>query len=373
MANTGTTARAFIERLTAPGKRLLLMLSAALLLLLSLGNPSVTLPRNTYDFLFVLDITGSMYVSDAGPAGARTTRLAFGKQLVRKTLAELPCGSRAGLGVFTEHRSFLLFAPVEICDNHLVISTMIDRIDRRMAWAELSEVAKGLYSGIDSVTALAGMAGDDAAAGGTRLVFMTDGHEAPPVHPTLRPRFRGEPGETGGLIAGIGGATPGRIPRLNENDEVIGYWTKDEVMQVDRHTAGRPSTRGEAMAGIDSSGMQDRIANGTEHLSSLREDYLRQLAAETGLDYLRTTTDEAFARALLDRRHATQQPAVTNVAWVPAALALLCLLYLFGAELPGSLRGRSRTGCAVSGEGPPRLLRPALRGGAAPRLPARPR
>jgi mxaL protein len=359
-------AKAFIEWPTAPAKRLSLMLCACLLLLTSLSNPALNIRRDTYGFLFVLDITGSMNVADAGPAGARQRRLAFGKQLVRHALEELPCGSRAGLGVFTEHRTFLLFAPVEICDNHLVISTMIDEIDWRMAWAELSEVAKGLYSGIETVTTLAALAEEAGAAGETHLVFMTDGHEAPPVHPALRPKFRGQAGAAGGLIAGIGGLEPVPIPHLDADDRVIGYWEPDEVMQVDRHTAGRPSTQGgEAMAGIDSRDVRDRIARGAEHLSSLRESYLQQLAAEAGLGYLRATTDEAFARALLDPRYAEKQPVVTNVAWIPAALSLLCLCLLFGSPL------LSTSTPAVTGDKPGRWLTPRLRDGTSPRRPVR--
>lgn len=348
------------KRLTGPGKRVSLLLLAFLLLLISLGNPALNLPRNTYDFIFVLDITGSMNVADTGPSDARLRRLVFAKQLVQKALEEMPCGSRAGLAVFTEHRSFLLFAPIEICENHLVISTMIDKIDGRMAWAELSEVAKGLYSGIEAVRTLAATGGERGAAAETNLVFMTDGHEAPPVHPVLRPKFHGQAGEAGGLIAGIGGSEAVPIPYLDEDDQVIGYWAQDEVMQVDRHSVGRPSTQGdEAMAGIDSSDVRERIARGTEHLSSLRESYLKRLAAETGLDYLRTTTDEAFARALLDPRYAKQQSVATNVAWIPAALCLLCLMYVFGSEL---LRTRAVTGEYRGGRFP-RLFR----GGAAAR------
>jgi len=312
--------------------RLVLLLPAGLLLLLALADPTLTLPRKTHDYVFVLDITGSMNVADAGTGSAKPARLEFGKQLLREALEEMACGSRAGLGVFTEHRTFLLFAPVEICDNHLVISTMIDEIDGRMAWAQLSEVAKGLYSGIETVATLAST--DGGSGGQPNLVFMTDGHEAPPVHPTLRPKFRGQPGEVHGLIAGIGGPEPMPIPYLDENDQVAGYWAHDEVMQVDRHSVGRPSSNGtEAMAGVDSSDLQERMARGAEHLSSLREGYLQQLAVETGLDYLRTTTPGAFAKALLDSRYATRPSIETNVAWIPAALSLLCLVYLFGAHL----------------------------------------
>jgi mxaL protein len=314
--------------------RLFLLVPAGLLIMLALANPSLTLPRNTYDFVFVLDITGSMNVADAGTDPVKVRRLELGKQLIRGALRQMACGSRAGLGVFTEHRTFLLFAPVEVCDNHLVISTMIDEIDGRMAWAELSEVAKGLYSGIATVRTLAALNEGLDAATQANLVFMTDGHEAPPVHPVLRPKFRGEAGEARGLIAGIGGAEPMPIPYLDENDQVAGYWAQDEVMQVDRHSVGRPTQGAEAMAGIDSSDVQDRIARGTEHLSSLRESYLQQLAGETGLDYLQATTPAAFTRALLDARYATRQPIETHVGWIPGALSLLCLVYLYGARVP---------------------------------------
>jgi len=333
-----------------PGsKRLYLMLPAAVFLLLALINPSVTLPRNMHNFIFVLDITGSMNVADVGMDGRSMRRLEFGKQLVRKALDGMSCGSRAGLAVFTEHRTFMLFTPVEICENHLVISTMIEAIDGRMAWAELSEVAKGLYSGIEAVSDLEAK-DEGSAAGAANLVFLTDGHEAPPVHPTLRPRFRGEPGEVGGLIAGIGGSEPVPIPRVDEEGEVTGYWAQDEVMQVDRHSAGRPSTQGtEAMAGVDSADLQARISQGAEHLSSLRESYLQTLATETGLEYLRTTTPDAFADALLNSGYATRQRVETGIGWLPAALSLLCLAYLFGFQFLRARAGASHADDASSG------------------------
>lgn len=314
------------------GGRLSLLLLASLLLFGALADPAVTLPRDSYDFLFAIDITGSMNVADAGPSGGKMRRLAFVKQLISEAVDEMPCGSRAGLAIFTEHRSLLLFAPIEICENHFVISTMIDRIDWRMAWAELSEVAKGIYSGMDAVANLAAM--DEGSGRRSCLVFLTDGHEAPPVHPTLRPRFPGQPGEVAGLIAGVGGPVPVPIPWLDENDRVVGYWAQDDVMQVDRQSLGRPSTQGgEAMAGVDRSGLQARIASGTEHLSSLRESYLKQLAAETGLDYVRATDGPEFVRALLDSKFAKSARVVTDIAWIPAALSLACLVYLFAAQL----------------------------------------
>ena len=49
-----------------------------------------------------------------------------------------------------------------------------------MAWAGASEVAKGINSGMEAVKSL-----DGAPA----LLFLTDGHESPPVNPGYRPRY----------------------------------------------------------------------------------------------------------------------------------------------------------------------------------------
>jgi mxaL protein len=145
-----------------------------------------------------------------------------------------------------------------------------------------------------------------------------------------------------GLIAGIGGAVPVPIPHLDDDGRVVGFWSHDEVLQVDRHSLGRPSSGGrEAMAGVDPGDLQARIARGTEHLSSLREDYLEQLAAETGLDYLRASTPRAFVRTLTERRYATREPVATRVAWIPAGLSLLCLLSTFAAQLTRAVPRRT--------------------------------
>jgi mxaL protein len=195
--------------------QLVLLLIASVLLFVALGRPTAELERDVYRFVFTFDVTQSMNVSDAALNGAPLTRLEFAKAAVRRTLQQLPCGSQLGLAIFTEHRSFLLFAPVEVCDNYTAISTMLDKIDWRMAWAARSEVAKGLYSSLSLASSL----GKE-----TRVIFLTDGHEAPPVHPEFRPQFSAIPGEISGAIIGIGGSNPMPIPRLNNEGKVMGNW-----------------------------------------------------------------------------------------------------------------------------------------------------
>jgi len=277
--------------------------------------------QNTFRYLFVLDITQSMNVGDMELDSRSTTRFDFGKSAVETALRNLPCGSEAGLGLFTAHRSFVMFTPVEICEHYRALSQMLRKIDWRMAWTARSEVAKGLYSAIEATLQI---------PADTRLVFLTDGHEAPPLNRNIRPPMRAEPGAVIGLIAGIGGLFPSRIPHLDDNDNIVGYWRHDEVMQIDIYSLGRAtSEQSEPMVGVNMANISRRIMLGQEHLSSLRENHLQELAAQTGLDYVRIESPLQFVENLRNEKYARRTPMLSDMGWIPASLAFMSLFYCF--------------------------------------------
>ena len=292
-----------------------------LLLAVATTYSTFRVSQDTYRYLFVVDITQSMNVSDLELESVATSRLEFAKSVVEAAFLNLPCGSEAGLAIFSEHRTFVLFTPVEVCEHYRTMSNMLKQVNWRMAWAARSEVAKGLYSAID--------AAHDSELD-THLVFLTDGHEAPPVHKDIRPPFDAEPGSITGIIGGIGGPLPSRIPHIDDNGNIVGYWSRDEVMQIDVHSMGRAATQqGEAMAGINMVDIARRIALGQEHLSSLREDYLQELATQTGLDYVRVDSPSNFVASLHQDAYARRTLVLADMGWIPAALALSCLTYCF--------------------------------------------
>jgi mxaL protein len=230
----------------------------------------------------------------------------------------LPCGSEAGLAIFAAHRTLVLFSPVEVCANFDALSEMLKKINWRMAWTARSEVSKGLFSAIEA----AGQTRND-----TRLVFITDGHEAPPLNNEILPPFS-HTGDLAGFIGGIGGAEPSRIPHLDEEGNIVGYWSHGEVLQVDVHSLGRPTSgEGEAMVGVNMADVARRIMLGQEHLSSLREPHLQQLARQTGLDYVRVDSVSTFVENLHQKTYARYVPVQTSAGWVPASLAFACLVY----------------------------------------------
>ncbi|MDH3747569.1 MAG: VWA domain-containing protein [Gammaproteobacteria bacterium] len=292
-----------------------------LLLGIATTRSSIRLPHDTYRYLFVMDITQSMNVDDIEFDDVATTRLEFAKSVVASAFQELPCGSDVGLAIFAEHRTFVLFTPVEVCDHYRALDDMLEKVDWRIAWAARSEIAKGLYSAIDAA---------HKSDHDTRLVFLTDGHEAPPINKDIRPPYGGDPGSVAGFIGGIGGPVPSRIPHLDDNDNIVGYWGRDEVMQIDVYSLGRATTeQGEAMVGVNMVDVARRIALGQEHLSSLRENYLRELAMQTGLDYARIDSPSAFIKGLRQQAYARRTPVVSDLGWIPTTLAFICLTYCF--------------------------------------------
>jgi len=302
--------------------QVILLMISIVLLAVTFARPTMQLERPTYRYVFVFDITQSMNVMDVPDTDLSITRLDYAKQSVVEALSILPCGTEVGLALFTGHRAFLLITPIEICANYRELSTMLDNIDWRMTWETRSEVAKGLYKSIALLKQLEGK---------IRLVFLTDGHEAPPINFDLPPKFSGLKGEINGLIMGVGGEKPVPIPKLDETGKQQGYWKADEVMHVDAFTQSRNVREGTKFAKI-----------GTEHLSSLREPYLQGLAAKTGLMYRRLGNAKEFAQQMKSETLSIPKIITTDMRWLFALGSLLAfiatMLNAFLRKLPSLIR-----------------------------------
>ena len=294
-------------------------------LVVALIAPKVATERGVYDLLVVLDITQSMNVRDYSIGGKPASRLDFAKEAIRDAMLELPCGSRLGLGIFTEYRTYVLFTPIEVCRNQAELANALDRLNGQMAWAGGSEIAKGLFSGLRAARDLRDR---------PDLIFITDGHEAPPTNPRYRLHFDGPRGAIGGMVVGAGGLVPRAIPKFSLDGKPQGFWRADEVMQTDLYTRGRGgSVANEPMTETETSGpvVSTGQTPGQEHLSALHEEYLQLLASESGLSYRRLTDASSVFEALSDKVLARSAIAPTDVRWVAGTLALLTLLAVYVA------------------------------------------
>jgi mxaL protein len=281
--------------------------AALLLLLAAIFMPPFATPRATYDYLVVFDITQSMNVEDYELDGSPVSRLTYAREAVRRTLRDLPCGSRVGWGVFAEYRTLVLLAPIEVCNNYNDLLASLDRIDGRMRWGNASEISKGLFWA---------MRGARDIGGRPRVLFLTDGQEAPPVEGEGLAMFDDlKRGDIGGWLIGVGGYTPRPIPRTDADGRPIGYWHADEVVQREPQSS------------------KGSTASSHEHLSEVREPYLRTLAHQVGFEYLHLSNFESIHEAMLQPRFAERRSAPTDFAWVAASMALIALVSGFASTL----------------------------------------
>lgn len=274
-----------------------MLVGAALLLAIAALLPPIEARQKVFDHLVVFDVTQSMNVADQSIAGATQSRLAYAKQTLLDAISTLPCGSRVGLGLFANRRTLLVLSPVDVCANHAELRHAIQQIDSRMAWEHASVIARGLYTAIDVAAEL---------APSPSLVFVTDGHAAPPVDDRDIPAFEKPATRIYGTIWGVGGLTPQPIPRTNREGQSIGWWTADAVVQ-----------------------RQDGTTQ--EHYSALHETHLQALATATGLDYSRLDSARAAQTSLSRSELARELVVPADFRWIPALAAFLLLMsfYLF--------------------------------------------
>lgn len=276
-----------------------LLVLAALLGLVASVLPPVQRARTVFEHVVVFDITQSMNVTDHVLDGKPLSRLQFARHALISGLDKLPCGSKIGVGVFANRRTLMLLSPVEVCANRIELTQAIELIDVRMTWEHASLVARGVFSAINVV-----MEWPQSPS----LLFITDGHEAPPLADNNIPAFV-KPGDgVRGTLVGVGSTTPQPIPRTDREGRRIGWWTAGMVAPRTVE-AGQPPSQ--------------------EHLSALHEAHLVALAGVTGLSYVRLDSRKTLHDALTDPVLARELVVPTDMRWVPALFAGLLFVAFY--------------------------------------------
>jgi mxaL protein len=114
----------------------------------------------------------------------------------------------------------------------------------------------------------------------------------------------------------------------------LGFWRADEVMQTDLRSQGRgASVRGETLADDNAGSARPMLGAtpGSEHLSALREGYLRLLAGEQGMAFLRLQPGQGLEVALTSPAMAKPVAVRTGARDVLAGLAFFLLLACYAA------------------------------------------
>ncbi len=298
---------------------------AAALATAAVIGPGVPGTRDLRDVLIVVDISRSMNVRDMDGI----SRLDATRDILTRWIASQPCGTRVGIGLFTERRSLTLIAPVEICTDYAALSGVLTGLDWRMAWEGDSMISKGVNHALNRARGM-----------NTALIFVTDGQEAPPLPYSGPEPWTGD--SPGGLIIGAGGDQPAPIPKFDDLGRETGFYGADDVQHAPSRVGPPPADAAERPGfhpRQNPYGESDLA--GSEHLSALRADYLTQLAQDRGLGFARLSGGPAAIQAALSA-HAPARQLATHRSLSPI-LGALALVTLLAALLSTPFHARKET------------------------------
>ncbi|NOT15597.1 MAG: VWA domain-containing protein [Methylotenera sp.] len=269
--------------------------------------------RNIYSYFFVLDITQSMNAADMKIDGKVATRLEHTKHLIRQSLAQLPCGTKVGLGMFSGVNVVTLYLPVDVCENFNSIQDTLDHIDWRNAWTADSRVRESMLSTSRVVANFPEPA---------QVVFFTDGEEAPKLHKFNTRDLSTLQNADGWLIVGVGTLEGAAVPKFTEKNQLLGYWS-NESMEL-----------APGAAPIAAAGLLKRTKDIAERpedrfISKLSENTLQAMAKEISASYVRGDYFQALKSAMQQQKPARKEWSVLVIDFILSALAGLLLLSMF--------------------------------------------
>jgi mxaL protein len=273
-------------------------------------RPTVNLQRDIYSYLLVVDITQSMNTVDMSVDGKPASRNAYTRRLLHDLVASLPCGTRVGLALFAGTSAALQYSPIEVCQNYAAIQENIAHLEWRMGWSGNSRLRQAAQSIAHLTRTLREP---------SQVVFLTDGEESPRLHAFNTLNLTGFQGGKGWLIVGIGSEKGAPIPKFDENNKMLGYWSAESfqmqpgVAQISQENFG---ARDDGVAMMDYS----------RQLSRLDEDYLKKYSAEIGSNYLRGDNMAAMQSAITRLKPSRRDVAPVELNRWFAGLAGLLLL-----------------------------------------------
>lgn len=297
-----------------------LLCGALVLLIAAMFRPTVPVKHNIYSYMLVADISQSMNTPDIKKGSKTITRMEHMQNLMHEVVSSLPCGTKVGLSLFAGVSTAALYHPIEVCDNFHAIKDTIDHLDWRTAWSGNSRIRENLYSISRTLRSF-------PKELTSQVVFFTDGEEAPKLHVFNTKDLKGVQDAKDWLIVGVGSEEGAAIPKLSQDNQVIGYWSNESfalqpgVAQISESNIG---TRDDSIA----SGEYDR------YISKLDEAYLKEISEEIGAIYTRGDKVQTVLAAMKKQKPARRDIAPFDIAWILAALAGILLLSAYYSKHP---------------------------------------
>jgi len=206
----------------------------------------------------------------------------------------------------------VLFEPLEVCRHFPAIEQVVARLQTKMRWVGDSWVVRALVMSIK-----------EAHKRQLNVVMVTDGdemphHSAPRLTDLLSLKDKAK-----GLLVGVGGEALQPVPKLDDQQQIVGYWTPEEAVMEGNHPnllayvkALQPGERA-AVGALDEVG---------EHLSALNKPLLKAVAEASKFDFVHIQQPQQAVSALNNADLQKTSLAERDASWIFALTSIILFL-----------------------------------------------
>ena len=300
------------------------LLVSFLLMVLALINPSIPVKQSLYNYILIADISQSMNTEDMKINQKTVSRLDYTKHIMSRLVEDFPCGTKVSIGMFAGVSVSATYSPIEVCENFSNINTTISKLDWRATWSGNTRIR-------ESVVNLARLIRSFPES--AQVIYFTDGEEAPKLHVFNTRDLEQFQGGNDWLFVGIGSDEGAPIPKYDNKNQLIGYWSNDSF-------ALQP---GIAQISESNIGVRDnKVASGAtdRYMSKLDSEYLEKLAKEIGALYINGQSYRAIRKEMKKQPPAWKAPDQFYLQPILCFFALLFFIarYLSKANINSLIR-----------------------------------
>jgi len=289
------------------------LLISFILLVLALINPSIPVNQSLYNYILIADISQSMNTEDMKINQKTVSRLEYTKHIMSRLVEDFPCGTKVSIGMFAGVSVSATYSPIEVCENFSNINTTISKLDWRVTWSGNTRIRESVINLARLIRSFPESA---------QVVYFTDGEEAPKLHVFNTRDLEQFQGGNDWLFVGIGSDEGAPIPKYDNKNQLIGYWSNDSF-------ALQP---GIAQISESNIGVRDnKVASGAtdRYISKLDSEYLEKLAKEIGGFYVDGQSYRAVRKEMKKQPPAWKAPDQFYLQPILCFLALLFFIARF--------------------------------------------
>jgi len=289
------------------------LLVSFILLVLALINPSIPVNQSLYNYILIADISQSMNTEDMKINQKTVSRLDYTKHIMSRLVEDFPCGTKVSIGMFAGVSVSATYSPIEVCENFSNINTTISKLDWRATWSGNTRIRESVINLARLIRSFPESA---------QVVYFTDGEEAPKLHVFNTRDLEQFQGGNDWLFVGIGSDEGAPIPKYDNKNQLIGYWSHDSF-------ALQP---GIAQISESNIGVRDnKVASGAtdRYMSKLDSEYLEKLAKEIGGFYVDGQSYRAIIKEMKKQPPAWKAPDQFYLQPILCFLALLFFIARF--------------------------------------------